>query len=83
MVGGQFHALDALPPGSIIPRYRLNKMLGCPQSRRGRFGEKTNLFPKSGIKRRFFGRPDHSLVTIPTELSRLLLERVNVCKLGP
>jgi len=37
----------------------------------GRFGDEVNMLPVPGIDLRFFGRPSHSLVTVPTALFRL------------
>jgi len=45
--------------------------LGGFQRRSGYFGE-IYLLPRPGIEPRFVGRPDCGLVTIVTELSRLL-----------
>jgi hypothetical protein len=59
-VNGQHHALIAFLPGKG-PRYPLNRRLGGPHSRSGRFAS-------TGIR-----NLDHlarSLVTIPTKLSR-------------
>jgi hypothetical protein len=43
-VSGQLHAPAALPPGKE-PRYPLDRRLGGPQSRSGRFGEEKILDP--------------------------------------
>jgi hypothetical protein len=43
-VSGQLHAPTALPPGKEPP-YPLDKRLGGPQSRSGRYGEERNLTP--------------------------------------
>jgi hypothetical protein len=67
-VSGQLDAPAALPLGKE-PRYRLSGRLIGP----GRFGEEKNLPAPPVIKPRFLGRPARSLVTLPTELSRLCL----------
>jgi hypothetical protein len=54
------------------PQYPLDGRLGGPQNWSGCYGEEKNLLPLLGIKLQFLGRPAHSLVTILTELSRLL-----------
>jgi hypothetical protein len=53
------------------PQYSLHRRLGGPQSRSGCHGEEKNLLPLPGIEPQFLCRPAHSVVTIPTELSRL------------
>jgi hypothetical protein len=47
-----------------------------PQILSSFFEEQKNLFPLPGIKSRFLGRPVYSLITILTELSKLLLKQV-------
>jgi hypothetical protein len=44
---GEHHALAALLPGKS--RYPLNRRLGGPQSRPGRYGENKNVFPLPGF----------------------------------
>jgi len=53
-------------PGKV-PRYVLNKMLGGPHSRPGRFGEQNNSLILSGSETRFLGSHRFSPVVIPTE----------------
>jgi hypothetical protein len=48
-VSGQLEAPAALPPGKEL-HCPLNRRLGGPQSRSGRFGEAKNLLPLSGIE---------------------------------
>ena len=48
---GQLLVPAALPPGNK-PRYPLNRRLGGPDSRYGRFGEGNNLFPLPGFEPR-------------------------------
>jgi len=48
---GQLLATAALLPGNK-PRYPLNRRLGGPHSRYGRFGERNNLFPLPGFEPR-------------------------------
>jgi hypothetical protein len=52
-------------------RYPLDRRLGGPQSRSGHGGEKRNSQPPPEIEPQNPDRPARSLVTIPTELSRL------------
>ena len=49
--------LDLLSPGSQDKRlwYQLNRRMGGPQDRRGRFEEDTDPFPLPGIEGRYFG----------------------------
>jgi hypothetical protein len=54
-------------PLSLYPRYALYKRLGGPQACED-FVEKRNLLHLPGIKPRFFGRPDRTLVAILTEV---------------
>jgi hypothetical protein len=68
-VNGKLHAPASLPPRNCT-RYPLKRWLGGPQSQSGRSEEGRNLLALLGIE------PDRpALVTIPTELSRL----VNIC----
>lgn len=57
-------------PGRFVPRndtpYPLNKKLGGPQRRSGRFGGEKNSFPDGTATPH---RTSCSLVAIPTELS--------------
>jgi hypothetical protein len=64
-VSGQLHRTAALPP------YPLNKWLGGRHIRFTTFGEKKNVVPLLGIEPHFLGSPARSLLTTPTELSRL------------
>jgi hypothetical protein len=48
-VSGQPYASVALPP-KRKPKYTLNRGLGGPHSRSGRFGEEKNPLPLSGIE---------------------------------
>jgi hypothetical protein len=54
-------------PRSLNLRYSLDRRLGGPQIRSGRYGLEKVRLPVPGI-----GRLDHSLGATPTELSRLL-----------
>jgi hypothetical protein len=72
-VSGQQHAPAALPPG-LEPRYPLDRRLVAIQSRSGRCGEEKNSKPPLGIELWNPNHPAHSLGTIPTEPSQLLLE---------
>jgi hypothetical protein len=70
-VSGQLHAPDALlPRGKML--YPLDKRMGGPQSRFGSGGEGKNShdYPSWELRP---GRPTRSLVTILTELSRLVI----------
>jgi hypothetical protein len=51
-------------------RYPLHRSLGGPQSRSGSDGEEKNSQPPTGIETQELRCTAHSLVTIPTELSR-------------
>jgi len=51
-VSGQLHAPDRFTSRKE-PRYPLNRRLGGPQSRYGRFGEKTNFLHMLGFEPRF------------------------------
>jgi hypothetical protein len=64
-VSGQLHAPAALPQGKEPPVH------SGLQSRSGYGGEEKNSKPPSGIEPYNPDRPARSLVTIPTELSRL------------
>jgi len=66
-VSGQLHAPAALPPGKS-PHYSLDRWLGGLQNRSGRSGKKVP-YPRQKSNP---GRPARSLVTIRTEISRLL-----------
>jgi hypothetical protein len=66
-VSGQLHAPAALPPGKS-PRYPLDRRLGGPQSRSGRFGEEKILDSNSDPS---VFQPE--LVAITTTLSRLFI----------
>jgi len=68
-VKGNPHALTALSRGKCL-WYKLNRRLGGPWSRKGRFGEKMSLAPAA---LRTLDRPARSLVTILTTLSWILL----------
>jgi hypothetical protein len=54
----------------------LYRRLGGPQSQTGHYGEEKYLFPLLGIDPLFLGHPVFSLVSILTELSHLLENRV-------
>jgi hypothetical protein len=70
-VGGQLHALAALPQWKDT-WYTLERELGGLQGW-FRHYEKEKLFLSlTGIEIRFFGCPATNLVTIMTELSRLI-----------
>lgn len=58
-------------PGRFIPGHSLTRRLVGPQSQYGRFEEEKHRLPLSGIEPRFLGCLAHSLVTRPTELSRI------------
>jgi hypothetical protein len=60
-----------LYPQGNSPCYPLDGRLGGPQSRSGRGGEEKNSQPPPGIESYNPKRPDRSLVTIPSELTRL------------
>jgi hypothetical protein len=60
-----------LYPQGKSPWYPVDKRLGGPQIRSGRGGEEKNSQPPRGIESYNPDRPAHSLVAIPTELSRL------------
>jgi hypothetical protein len=68
--------LSASRPGRFAPEinrlYLLDRRLGEQQNQSGRRGEK--FLPLPGIESRLLGRPAHSLITILTQLSLLLLE---------
>jgi hypothetical protein len=72
-VCGQLHAPAALPPQGKNPWYPLDRSLDGSQIRSGRGGEEKNSQPPPGIEPYNPDRPVRSLVTIPTELSRLLI----------
>lgn len=55
-VSGEFHATAAIHPGRE-PSYPLNSRLCVPHSRRGRFGEDSNLFLSLRMELRFLGLP--------------------------
>jgi hypothetical protein len=80
-VSGQLHAPTALPPGKEPP---LDRRLGGPQSRSGRFGEEKILDP-SGTRTPTTQSSSPRLVAIPITLSRLLTEAymyiniLNIC----
>jgi hypothetical protein len=63
-VSGKFHDPAALPSGKQ-PRYPLDRKLGGLQNRSGRSSEETKSLFLPGL-------PARSLVTLLTELSRLL-----------
>jgi hypothetical protein len=48
-VNGQLHAPATLPQGKS-PFYTLDRRLGGPQSRSGRYGEEKNSQPPPGIE---------------------------------
>jgi hypothetical protein len=75
-VSGQFHASAALPPGKES-RYPMERRLGAFQSRSKFDGEEKNSKPPPGIEPSNPNQPAHILVTIPTELSLLLLETIH------
>jgi hypothetical protein len=52
-----------------MPQYSLCRRLCWPQSLCGRYGEEESLLPLPGIDPQLLGRPAHSLVAAPTELS--------------
>jgi hypothetical protein len=56
----------------------LDRKLGGPQSRSGLGGEEKNSQPLPGIEVQIPDRPANSLVTIPTELSRLLIITITI-----
>ena len=60
-----------------VSRYPLNRMLDVAQVRAGRFGEEINILLLPII-----GRPTSSLVSVPTELSRLPLPWNAAARLG-
>jgi hypothetical protein len=68
MVSGQLHVPAPLPPGERA----LDRRLGGPKSRSGRGGEEKNpqLYRELNP-----GRPARTLVTILTELPRLVTEK--------
>jgi hypothetical protein len=78
-MSGQFHAPAALSPGKS-PRYPLIRRLGGPQSRSGLCRERKHLLSLPGIGP-WLSSPWP--VTIPTELTRLLLlsewETIDIC----
>jgi hypothetical protein len=61
-VSGELYAPSALPPEKESP-YPLDRKLGEPQSRSGRWREDENMLPLPGIDP---GRPAPSLRTIQT-----------------
>ena len=69
-VCGQLHA----PAGpskeraSPHPKFPLSRMLGGPSRQYGYFGVKKNVLPLPGVKPRFFGCADRSVVTVLSEL---------------
>ena len=65
---GHPHGATVLRPGKCL-RYGLNRRLGGPWNRHGRFGKKMSLAPAAI---RTLDRPARSLVTISNTLSRLL-----------
>jgi hypothetical protein len=67
--GDHLDAPSALPPEETT----LDRRLGGPQNPAWTYGENKNLFPLPGIEPWLLGRPAHSLVSIPTEPSRLTL----------
>jgi len=60
----------SLRPRPLYLRYPLNRRLGSPRSRCGRFGDNTNLLLPRGIEPRFLRLPARSLVTTRTTLFR-------------
>jgi hypothetical protein len=62
--GGQLHAPVALPRDNS-PWYPLDRGLGGPQSRSGRYGEDTNLLLLPEIDPRHLGLPACSRKMIP------------------
>jgi hypothetical protein len=71
-ISGHLHASDASTPGQRI-QCPLNIGLFGYQKRCGSFGKEVNLRPVRRIEQRFIGHPVHKVVTIPTELVRLVL----------
>jgi hypothetical protein len=59
-------------PQPFYPQYPLYKRLGGSQSQSECYGEKNNHLSLPGIKPQFLGRPVLMIVTILTELSRLI-----------
>ena len=59
-------------------RYPVNRSLGGPQSRSGRFGEEKNLLPVRGIEPRSLGRPALSLCRRAFEIFRCM-NRFQIC----
>jgi hypothetical protein len=57
---------------AAIPTYPLARRLGGPHYPLGRCGDEKNILPLPGIEPQFLGRPVHSLVAIPTEISQPL-----------
>jgi hypothetical protein len=67
-VSCELHTFAALPPGKRS-RHPLYRRLGGPQCRSARYEKK--ILPLLVIEPRLLG---HSLVAMPTELSRLIRE---------
>jgi len=65
-MSGHFHTQLALPPGK---HHQLNRRMVRPQRKSGYFGAGRILLTLTGIKLTFLGRPDCSLIIIPTNLS--------------
>jgi hypothetical protein len=65
-------------PAALSPKknhwYPLDRRFGGVQSRSGRGGEEKNSQPPPGIELLNPDRPARSLVTIPTKLSRLIMD---------
>jgi hypothetical protein len=61
LVGGEWSAsrLGRITPGKIVPRYKLYRKLGGPQSRSGRCGKEKNL-PLPELELLLLGRPARS-----------------------
>jgi hypothetical protein len=69
-VSGQLRIPVALPPGKSL-QYPLDRRLSEPQNRSGRGGEEKNFLSILRIEPRSFS---HSLVTVLTELSGLIVK---------
>jgi hypothetical protein len=70
------------PPCSYKNKPSTRYMVGWvgPKSPSGHFGEEKNLLSLLEIETRFLGRPGRTLVTIPTELYKLGVEKRIILK---